>query len=440
LAAQISGSSSWDYVVETTDWNGRSDLSTSVPQGTRAWIIDGTTTSPDATAMSYQRKLFHDGTNFWSFYWDGTNTVYRYSANNGVTWSAALTAFKTTGVNEISIWFDQAANIVYAVGDTSDATDHVYVQRGAVAPATPAITWAGTDENPTVSSIVMDGKHTYICKDASGYLWILATNHTGTSPPRYDMSAIRSTSIDSILLWQWKGNMFDADVNAVNMKGSIVPAGVGSQVWAVYTYDGNMASRKYDGAAWSAETTFYVATNLQGTDTAPPSVVVDSRGVLHVVYGDDNEQPVGTSKPHIYYRYNQGSSWSVDLPVSGISKNDGFMWPTLSLDTSTGNLYAFWYDMQTSLIVGKKNVSGTWTALTLPGQTAFAKQHLNSIYSAPGEQYVCWQWTQNTTAPDIDVLFDKIPEFKTVILPVLFLTLLVVFGVRRRRSKSGKDE
>ena len=440
LASQISGSSSWDYIVETTDWRGRSDLSTSVPLGTRAWIVDGTTTSPDATAMSYQRKLFYDGTNFWSFYWDGTNTVYRYSADNGVTWSAALTAFKTTGVNEVSIWFDQAANIVYAVGDTSAATDHVYVQRGAVAPATPAITWAGTDENPTVSTIAMDGKLTYICKDASGYLWILATNHTGTSPPRYDMSAIRSTSIDSILLWQWKGNMFDTDINAVNMKGSIVPAGVGSQVWAVYTYDGNMASRKYDGTAWSAQTTFYVAANLQGTDTAPPSVVVDSRGVLHVVYGDDNEQPVGTSRPHIYYRYNQGSSWSVALALSGFLKNDGYEWPTLSLDTSTGNLYAFWYDMQTSSIVGKKNVSGTWTALTLSGQTAGAKQYLNSIYSASGAQYVCWQWTQNTTAPDIDVMFDKIPEFKTVILPVFFLTLMVVFGMRRRRGKSGRDE
>jgi len=228
--------------------------------------------------------------------------------------------------------------------------------------------------------------------------------------------------------------MLGTDINAVNMKGSIVPAGVGSQVWAVYTYDGNMASRKYDGTAWSAENTFYVASNLQGTDTAPPSVVVDSKGVLHVVYGDDHEQPIGNSKPHIYYRYSQGSSWSVALALSGIANTDGYKWPTLSLDTSTGNLYAFWYDMQTNAIIGKKNVSGTWTALTIT-QNTYVKQYLTSIYSAPGEQFICWQWTQNTTAP-IQVVFDKLPEFSHVVVPVVFMmSLFVLIAGRTRRNR-----
>jgi len=444
FSASIGGSSSIDFIIQTTDWRGRWDMATSLSHsykgssngvmvaGIESWLVDGSTTSASATATSNQRKLFYDGVNFWSFYWDGTNTVYRYSMDNGVTWSAVATAFKTAGINEASIWFDQSVNIVYAVGDSSTPADHVYVQRGVVAPATHTINWAGTDRTPTVSTVAVGGKHAFICKDVSGYLWVLATNNTVAAPAAYDLSAVRSTAADSITGWSWTGNMLVTDDPSANVKGSIVPAGVGSQVWAVYTYSGNMGSRKYDGAAWSAESTFYVAGHVQSTDTAPPSIVVDSRGVLHVAYGDDHEQPMGTSKPHIYYRYNQGSSWSVALALSGIVNTDGYKWPTLSLDTSTGNLYAFWYDMQTNAIIGKKNVSGAWTALTIT-QNTYVKQYLTSIYSVSGEQFICWQWTQNTTAPPYQVVFDKIPEFSHAVVPIVFMMSLFVLIVGRTR-------
>ena len=444
-SAAIGGSSSIDFIIETTDWRGGWDMATAVPQGYKgssagvmaagieSWIVDGSTTSSSATAASNQRKLFYDGVNFWSFYWDGTNTVYRYSANNGVTWSATSSAFKTAGINHVSVWFDQVANIVYAVGDRSTSSALVYVQRGTVAPATHTITWAGTDRTPTVSTVNMGSKYAYICKDASGYLWILST--VCDSPGAYDLSAMRSNAADSITAWTFTGNMLVTADPTANVKGSIVPAGVGSQVWAVYTYSGNMASREYNGAAWSAENTFYVPhKNILSTDTAPPSVVIDSKGVLHCVYGDDNEQPTGTSKPHIYYRYNQGSSWSVALLLSGISVPNGYEWPTLSLDTSTGYIYAFWYDMQTSAITGMKNVSGTWTTLTMT-QNTNVKQYLTSIYSVSGEQFICWQWTQNTTAP-IQVIFDKIPEFSHMVIPIVFMmSLFVIVGGRARRNR-----
>ncbi len=450
FSTAIGGSSSIDFIIETTDWRGGWDMATSLPQayrgtsagvmaaGIESWLIDGSTTSQSATATSNQRKLFYDGVNFWSFYWDGANTVYRYSANNGVTWSAVSNAFRTAGVNEVSIWFDPAVNIVYAVGDRSNAADHVYVQRGVVAPATHTITWAAADRNPTVSTVPMGSKHAFICKDASGYLWVLATDNTVAAPAAYNLAAVRSNTPDNIAVWTWTGNMLVADDPSANVKGSIVPAGVGSQVWAVYTYSGDMASRKYDGAAWSAETTFYThaANRIMSTDTASPSVVVDSRGVLHCVYGDDNEQPSGNSKPHIYYRYNQGSGWSVALLLSGGLGTNGYKWPTLSLDTSTGSVYAFWYDMQTTSIVGKKNVSGVWTALTIT-QNAYVKQYLTSIYSVSGEQFICWQWTQNTTAP-IQVVFDKIPEFSQVVVPIVFMmSLFVLIGGRVRRNRKA---
>ena len=444
LAAQISGSSSWDYVVETTDWNGRSDLSTSVPQGTRAWIIDGTTTSPDATAMSYQRKLFYDGTNFWSFYWDGTNTVYKYSIDNGSTWSASSTIFKLSGVNEVSIWWDASNSAVYVVGDTSTASVNVRLQKGTVTPATSTINWAGSDRSLAVSSNALAGKNAFISRDATGYIWVMSSNCTSTVPTRYDLSAFRSSAVNSITGWLYAGNMLTVDDPLPNLKGSILPAGTGTDVWAVYGYSGNVSARKYTSSVWSAEATIYAigGANPGNTDNAPPCAVVDSAGVIHVIYGNGHQQPA-ISKPYIYYVYNTGSGWSVPYRLEGVANTIGNVYPTISVDSSTGTVYTFWIETDTSgvgiWVSGKKNASGTWTALTLPDQIIIAKQYLNSIYSGPGEQYICWQWTQNTTNP-IQVIFEKLPEFKTVVLPVLFLTLIVVVGMQRRRGMSRRDE
>ena len=446
LSAQISGSSSWDYAVETTDWNGRSDLSTSVPQGTRAWIIDGTTTSPDATAMSYQRKLFYDGTNFWSFYWDGTDTVYKYSTDSGVTWTVGGTVFKTAGVNEVSIWWDSSNSVVYVVGDTSTATLNVYLQKGTVVPATHTITWApGQDKTLAVSSAVLGDKNTFISRDASGYIWVMSSNCTGTTPTKYDLSTFRSSATNSITSWLFGGNMLDTDTPQPTLKGSVLPAGSGTDVWAVYGYGGEVDARRLTSDVWSAQTTIYaIGTGNPGnTDNAPPCAVVDSSGVIHVIYGNGHEQPIGTSKPYIYYVNNAGSGWSVPYRLESVTNTFGNVYPTVSVDSSTGNVYAFWIQTDTSgvgvTVMGKKNVSGTWTALTLSGQTAGDKQYLNSIYSAPGEQYICWQWTQNTTSP-IEVTFDKLPEFKTVVLPVLFLALVILVGMQRRKGRSRRDE
>jgi hypothetical protein len=395
--------------------------------------------------MSYQRKQFYDGTNFWSFYWDGTNTVCKYSADSGVTWVAGGTVFKTAGVNEASIWWDASNSAVYAVGDTSAATRNVLVQKGTVAPATHAISWAATDQTLRVSSNTIAGKNAFISRDASGYIWVMSSNRTSAFLSQYDLSAFRSSAANSITSWLFGGNMLDTDDNQLNLKGSVLPAGTGTDVWAVYGYSGNVAARKLTSNIWSAETIIYAigTGNPSNTDNAPPCAVVDSSGVIHVVYGNGHEQPAGTSKPYIYYVYNAGSGWSVPYRLESVANNLGNVYPTISVDTSTGNVYAFWIETDVGgvgvTVMGKKNAGGTWTALTLSGQTAGAKQYLNSIYSASGEQRICWQWTQNTTSP-IQIQFDKLPEFKSVVLPVLFLTLIVVVGMQRRRGKSDIDE
>ncbi|HUU07323.1 MAG TPA: hypothetical protein VMW88_02805, partial [Thermoplasmata archaeon] len=103
------------------------------------------------------------------------------------------------------------------------------------------------------------------------------------------------------------------------------------------------------------------------------------------------------------------------------------------------NVYAMWLQNSTDYTMVKKNVSGTWTPISL-SQNSYVKSHLTSIYNVSGETFICFQWTQNTTTSDIEVIFDKIPEFTDTLIPVLFiLTLFAVYRSRARRIGPGKD-
>lgn len=452
-ATSIGGSSSLDFIVQTTDWRERTDYATAVPQGTRAfsgglptgaglesWIVDGSTTSNAATAMSYQRKLFHDGVNFWSFYWDGTNTLYKYSTDGGQTWTVAGQAFSTAGVNEASVWYEAGTYTVYIVGDRSAASISVFVRKGTVSPASHAIAWSGTDVLLNVSVNSLGGKNTYISRDSSGYIWVVSSNMTQAAPTRYTLSVFRSTATDSIASWAFSGNLVSPDQAGANLKGSVVNVGTGTNMLAVYTYLGSVYSRLYTGT-WSAENTIYSnADNPGNTDNAPPCVAVDSRGTAHVVYGNGHQQAL-ISKPYIYYVYYNSNGWSVPLRLDTVANSQGNVYPTVSVDSSTGNVWAFWIETGTDgigyTLRAKKNVTGTWSFFALNADTTYVKQYLASVYSASSEQYIAFQWTQNTTAP-INVMFDKLPEFGDLVVPIFsVIVIFFVVHIRGSRRKRG---
>jgi len=450
----LSGSSDIEFVIETTDWHGVQDVGTSTPAKTSSfalardlaivperWVIDGSTTSASATAMSYQRKLFHDGTNFWSFYFDGTNTVYKYSTDAGVTWTLAGQVFTANGVDEVSIWYDQANSIVYAVGDRSTASRNVNLQKGTVNPSAHTITWLVADSTLATSTNNLGGKNTFLSLDTSGYVWVLSTNLSSVTPT-YGLNAWKSVAVGGVSSFTEMGSLISFGGAGSNLKGLVLPAGSDSNVWAIYMSAGSVYSRKYTGS-WSVQSTIY--NNLGDTgnqDLAPASAVVDGNGVIHVVYGNGHAQK--GSKPFIYYVCNSGSSWSTPYRLDSVANAIGNFYPTISLDASTGNVYAFWIQTDSKAvgrtIVGKVNVSGTWTSLTFSLQTTDQKQYLTSIYSVSGEVNICWQWTQNTTGT-IHVVFDKLPEFSDVVLPT-FVFMCVFFVVARQnriRRRRGSD-
>ena len=445
-ATSLGGSADIDYIVETTSWKGRGDLAmfdpSSVRALTRTWVVDPATTSDSATSLSSQRKIFYDGTNYWSFYFDGADTVYKYSSDSGITWSSPTRAFATSGVNKVSVWYDSAGSTVYAVGDVKVATRAVSVQRGVVDPTMRTITWSPTDSTLAVSLIDQGNKNTFISKDAKGYLWILSSNNTGNVPRGHDLSTFRSASIDSVTSWTYMGNLIGAGNNLPNCNGNILPAGTGGDMFAIYSYSGNVASRKFT-TSWSTENIIHAmgVGNPGNTDNAPASAVVDSKRVVHVVYGTSRKS--GTiSAPTIEYSHNLTDQTAftpgLDLDPSLPSKA-GDYYPTISLETSAGNLYVLWLQSDNTFVpravIGRMCVSGIWSEMTIQDQTIFTKQYLTSAYAVSDKSLLCWQWTQNTTAP-IQVLFDSflIPEFSDLALPMI--GFMVVFAVYGQRSRS----
>jgi len=448
-ATSLGGSEDVDFIVETSSWEGRRDLATFETFSRRAfmstWIVDPSTTSMSATSMSHQRKIFFDGVNYWSFYFDGAHTAYKYSTDGGITWSSPSRAFVTDGVNKVSLWYDSAGDIVYAVGDTGVPSRTVTVQRGTVDPAMHTITWSPTDGTLIASLNNQADKNTFISKDSSGYLWVLSSNNTGIVPIRQDLSAFRSSAVDSVTSWAYTGNLVGGGNNLPNCKGSILPAGKGSDMWAIYAYGGNVASRKY-ATFWSTENIIYaIGVGNQGnTDNAPPSTVVDSKGVVHVVYGTGRKSG-SSSAPTIEYSHNETDKTAftkgLDLDPS-IPSRLGDYYPTISVEIPTGNLYVLWLQSDDTLtprtVIGRSCVTGTWSEMTIEHQTTFAKQYLTSAYSVSDEFKLCWQWTQNTTAP-IQVLFDSfpIPEF-TDLTPLASVSIVILAVYRTRQRK--KDD
>ena len=451
----IGGQQEVDFIIEMTCWSDEFDRACYNPAGTRALtariagnahietVASGISNSPWATSMSYQRKLFWDGTNYWSFYFDGTDTVVKYSASGGATWTSQGSVFTTSGVNETSIWYDSANNVVYAVGDTSTASTSIRIQKGSVSPAAHTITWAASDSTLTTSTIALAGKNTFISRDANGYIWVVSSNCTQTTPTRYQLTAFKSVSTNSISSWAYSGQMLANAGTDGNLKGSVVPAGTGSNMWGIYASAGSVASRKYTGTWQTPQTTIFAAGG-QGinTEIAPPSVVVDNVGVVHVIYGTGRK--VGSvTMPSIEYSHNDTGATtfttSVDIDPS-LPSDVGDIYPTLSLDTTTNHLYAFWLRTDTSgvgvSVYARKCVGGTWSDISVGSQSSYPKQYLTSIYSVAGNSYICWEWTQNTTAT-IHVMFDKIPEFESVLLPMSVAIILCVAINSRQRRKGG---
>lgn len=420
--ALLSGLNETAIVYNTTDWWGGWDsayfkTSWGSRSSTRSiYTVESTSSSSTTTAYSSQRKLFFDGSYFWSFYYDGGEgkTMYEYSSD-GETWTATpYSAFSTTGVNYVSVWYDGTNSTVYAVGDTSASDNTTIVRKGAISGST--ITW-GSEYTVNVSGSNLGSKVAFVTRDSSGYIWIISSS----LETNYNLAAVRSTSTDDISQWQERTVMRTAgDVTNNYVFGEILPLG-GGDVYALWYADGNIEGRGYDAgtSSWDASEVS-IATTAASKDKLGPSAVVDSSNTINLIYSD--------SSGYIRYKYKTTSGpWTNGSsdPESSYTYN---FYPTLSLLTSNDNLYALY--IRGNQIYCKIWNGSSWNskALTTDSNT---KIHLTSIYSYSTTSRMSWQWRNETL--DYDISFERIPEFSDVAPPISFVVVATSMLYFRRR-------
>ncbi len=376
-------------------------------------------TSTDSQPVDYnhQRKVFHDGTYFWAFYYDGTDSVYTYSSDGHVWENPVSRAFSTSSLDSPSVWYHDTGStkIVYAVADGTGTDSSVVVRRGTIGGT--VITW-GTEATPTVSSSNLASKIPFITRDSSGYLWI-ASNEAAT-PITYNAAVIRSTAADNVATWGALTALIGTSLSVNRIYPTILPQS-GGNMYAFWYANGLIAGKPYTGSWGSQEG---IASTTSGVATKIPSGVVDASDNVNLVFSD--------STGAIVYRQ-RTTSWGTNATLDSGS---GSTSPTITLESGTGDLYVY-YLSSTSQIKGQRYSGGGWASTTTGIDTStITKAFITSVYSVSAASGVAWLWDQGTSTP-YEVKVAKIPEFGEVVVPIAG-TVLILLGLRAWRRRGWR--
>lgn len=412
-------------LFDMTDWRSLGDSNSlqtawQSRSGTRTvYVVQNTNNAATTTAYSTQRKVFHDGTYFWSFYYDGVQgkTMYEYS-DEGDDWTnTAVSAFSTSGVLYPSVWYDSGNSAVYIVGDTSASDATVITRKGTISGT--SISW-GSEYTVTVSGSSIGSKVAFIGQDSSGYLWVISSSQE----TNYNCAAVRSTNTDDISAWDSRTVMRTAgDVTNNYVFPMIYPLS-GGDMYAIWYADGNIEGRGYtsSGSSWDANEVSIASTSASKTNRGP-SVVVDSSGTVHLIYSD--------TSGYIQYEYKtSGGSWTSGTDPEGSQTANAY--PTLTLLTSNDNLYAFY--IRSNQIYCKKWTGSSWSSVTLTTDTQ-PKVHLTSVYSVANDYRIGWDWREyDGFNEEYNIIFERIPEFSDILPPFLGI-LFVSFASRKLKGR-----
>lgn len=343
----------------------------------QAWagpVNVATSTSSQATAMSYQRKLFRDSSGYyWLFYFDGGNTRYeRSNDTTGATWTMPSVLF-ANGQVQPHVWQD--ADTVY-VAYTSNRD--VLVRRGTISGGT--ISWSPT-------YVAMDGDASLVyslatmCKDANGYLWVATRSLSGGT---YSGCVARSVNPNDASAW-----LAPDCITPTSATGALyidIQPLAGGDVYAVWHRDGAIEGKRYSAASgWEAATTS-IAAGFTGDTQMLFSAVADAQGNVHLLY----ISPLGDVR---YTRY-EGTTWGAGQRIGDVVSGS----PTITINPTDQRIYAIWAD---------DRVCECWSAV-MPSSSAdwreeygtpgkSRKSFITSCYSASGR--VNWLYAQGGGSP-----------------------------------------
>ncbi|MCJ2512226.1 MAG: hypothetical protein LN409_02600, partial [Candidatus Thermoplasmatota archaeon] len=396
-----------DSIGEPTDWSTRS--------GTRSiYVVEDTSSSSSGTAFSSQRKLFHDGNYYWSFYYNATlgNISYEYSAD-GSTWTNPPGNISIENASYASVWYNSSNSNVYVVSDNSTSTKNVTVVNGTISGTT--INWS-TPVAVEVSGLDEDHKVAYITVNSSGYVWIAAT--TNNSANGFNINVTYTDSPGNITSWGTPQTMRSSDVSDEYVYPIVLPFN-STDMYVVWYADGYIEGREHNSSGWRSVDSIDVTNS--GASNKGPSAVAEA-GNIHLVY-------INSSGYANYSKYT--GSWSyVNLDSSDTARS-----PTITLESSSPALYVLWIN-SSNQIVGKYSINegSSWNTMTGITTNTTAKGNLTSIYSCNLND-IAWEFDSSTK-----IKFEPIPEFTDVMIPMASVAILVLFWRRRNHEGEAEEE
>ena len=319
--------------------------------GTAATV--GTSTSTSTIPKSAQRNSFYANGRVWVFYYNGSSLDYS-SSTDGSTWSSAtFIATQGTGGNDFSFAYN-GTDVFYLRDDgaayPSGATIHY---RQGVPASNGVITWLAAEATICTGNGV-SGQYCYhptITVTSSGNAWIEFEYYDSST---YTTSVIVRENGHLDGTWSQAYSSIRNTVTNSNVQyyGTGITALSNSRILAMW-WDTSSATtigfQMYNGATWAA---LLASTSNQPT-TSNPSIT-GAGGIANIAYETSSNNLVDI-------KYFAGNNTKTETTIqSSVTTSSA---PSVSADTTNGNLYVFWGGSPSSGHVYYKryvNSTNTW--------------------------------------------------------------------------------
>ena len=295
----------------------------------------GSSTNPFASSTSSLRKSFFQDGYYWTFFHNGSKTVYS-SSSDGISWSSPT--FCTNGSIAgayFSTWSnDSSVHYVLSYGGK------LYYRLGSFSSG--SINWVTTEQ--IVASV--SGGYVSICVDSSNYPIIAYLNNTAQKP-----YAIKS---------EWNNGSWSTETgfpykltDTTGFWGVVVVPLSHNRVYTIFGKTATvLKGRLYNGSAWETE------------DVISASSVDSPEAISATVYNDMIHFVFKSQVDINYLSRDNSTGWSGETTLE--SSVGAYSFPVISCDGE--KLFVFWVDgtqIQSSYayptIYFKTYLFGSWT-------------------------------------------------------------------------------
>jgi len=341
-----------------------------------------------------QRSAFYAAGRRWVFYTDGTNLVFRSSAD-AVTWSADTSVRACVKGDQFAIHFD-GTYVHYAYASpVAGASGGIWYRRGAP-QSNGTITWSAVEQKPTEpgepGNIFLTPS---VSVDSSGYPWLVWVLYDSEGPT-YRLYCVRSANNDGTWSGAEGGGSLAAGIDATTIP-RLLPL-QDRRMYCLWDESGDILGKLYSGPPLSA--TIWGSEEDTGADIAA-SRLYDAISYLdhvHLAWTETTTLKLQHRK-RVY-----GTGWSASHEIYNAVLAD--MGPAISRGSQEPpKLYVFWAPDEANptadhVFYALSTDDGvTWSApvdWVDDSADTFPLANQQSVFEVQGEFYIGCMWVRSS--------------------------------------------